>query len=454
MYTYGTKPPQPRPADFPYHAGQSFRIRRHLAPPPFGYKYKVAKGLRQITNYWLEPLKSQQLTPLERCLRHPPQERPPDEYEEDEDGNNNGVKDGKKDVEEKDDAEDNKNDVKDGKNDYDASFYLNDMDKVYTLHIVDEIVARAGHGAQILRCRIDGFGSDGNGSDEPKYVAKIYDAAYYKVFDGNDDDDDCFDGDVSFEADREYSTEVAAYEQLYREDANGRYTPAYYASWTFDMPVPQVEGCDRPATRPVRLIVMEYLAGTDMYKLMVKGAVDTIPVPRRLELMAEMMECQCQIEFLGVTHVDLEPRNVLVLESALNQDIVTDPNDVAVFIIDFGRSYVLDSYWMKDLSWRPRLPKVRNPILRYWNHTLQEFGPWIPYIYHMRWPAFNGWLQHRWADSAEKYAVPTPFEREHYGLDDETEYIPPESISLPETRIPGKIVRSLDPDFMKRFAYN
>ncbi|CAK7224232.1 hypothetical protein SEUCBS140593_005505 [Sporothrix eucalyptigena] len=401
MYEYQSKQDPPLPADFPYRTGRSFSIRRHRAPPPFGNRYAFANGMRQHTDFWKEPLR--RLSKLERCLRHPPQERPPGENGDEED---------------------------DG----------HDYYKVYTLHITEEIVARDGHGAQILRCRIEG-----QGDDKDKYVAKIYDGVYY-------DDDNWWFGDMSIDADSDYSVEVAAYEHLHGEGASGRYTPTYHGSYTFDLPVPQGESGEsgRPATRPVRLIIIEYVAGTSMFALLKKGVVDTIPVPRRLELMAEAMESRCQLEFLGLVHSDFEPRNVLVLDAALRKD---DEGGQCVVIIDFGRSYVVGSHWLLPKYVRPRQPKPYSPMYRFWGSPLESFAAWFPHVYHRRWPAYNGWLKFRWgstADDEDKYSVPRAVIRECYGLDDETEYIPPESIPMVEDPIPGGIVRSLDPDYEKK----
>ncbi|ERS97454.1 uncharacterized protein SPSK_03416 [Sporothrix schenckii 1099-18] len=409
MYEYQSKQDPPRPVDFPYQVGRSFSIRRHRAPPPFGQRYRISPGLRKHTHFGRDPALSK-LSNLERCLRHPPQERPPDE---DEDGEEDDGKDGNE----------------------------PDYDKVYTLQITEEIVARVGHGAQILRCRVDG-----EGDNKDNYVAKIYDGAYFN-------EDDGWFGDVSFDADHEYSVEVAAYEHLNGEGADGRYTPCYYGSYTFELPVPKDESghADRPPTRPVRLIIIEYIAGTSMFALLKRGVVDTIPVPRRLELMADAMESRCQLDFLGLAHNDFEPRNVLVLDAALRED---DEAGQCVVIVDLGRSYIVDSYWLSPKYVRPRQPKPISPMYVFWGSPLNSFAAWIPHVYHRRWPAFNGWLKHRWgstADDEDKYYVPRgAVHRETRRYDDETEYIPPESIPLVEDPIPGKIVRSLDPDYEKK----
>ncbi|CAK7226507.1 hypothetical protein SCUCBS95973_006223 [Sporothrix curviconia] len=391
MYEYCTEEEPPRPADFPYHLGQTFSIRRHRAPPPFAPKYRYPPGMRRLDDCWKGP--SEELSHFEQVLQNPPQERPPGADEED----------------------------KDAGLDKDPS--PPDLDTVYTLHVVEEIVARAGHGAQVLRCRIDGFdGNEGDPCMDTKYVAKI-----------------------TMQLITAPANSLAIF-----QGANGRYTPAYYGSWTFDLPVPQDGSADRPATRPVRLILIEYIAGKSMYALLKEGVVDKMPIPRRLELMAEAMESLCQLEFLGIEHTDFESRNVLVLDSALNQptNTGTDDHSQSVVIIDFNRSYVYVSHWMADRHREPRQEMVCSPMDRFWGDTLElQFAAWIPHIYHMRVPAFNGWLQHRWGNMADHYDVPSPEERRLIGLDEATEYIPPESISLPEPRIPGKVLRSLDPNY-------
>ncbi|KJR87130.1 uncharacterized protein SPSK_01703 [Sporothrix schenckii 1099-18] len=471
LYEYHKRQDRPRPGHFPYYVGRTFTIRRHWAPPPFKNKYAFANGMRQHHDYSRGPLG---LTKLERCLRHPPQEWPLDEEGEaeeggDEDGNNAGQDEGQ-----------------DGGQDADAVF---DRDGVYTLEIVEEIVARDGHGAQILRCRVESVHSSDKPAPESHFVAKIYDAAYYR------DDSDWF-GDLSFDADGDYASEVHAYEHLCTVGANGRYTPRYYGSWTFDLPVPPKEedvssgldsgpmplpgffpgyvrgmvldsGSDsdrpRPATRSVRLIIIEYLAGSSMYAMLVKGVVDAMPIPRRLEVMAKTMESLCQVEFLGIEHKDFEPRNGVLLDAAPKTNgpstppappnTITDEdndNDVRnIVIIDFNHSYVVNSRWLADRWRRDRQNEVRCPMHRFWRRSQEQFAAWIPHVYHMRLPVFNGWLKHRWASQVDRYYTPSPRERYYSGLDDATEYIPPESITLPETRIPGRILHSFDPDYGK-----
>ncbi|KIH94763.1 hypothetical protein SPBR_03724 [Sporothrix brasiliensis 5110] len=435
LYEYHKWQDWPRPGHFPYYVGRTFTIRRHRAPPPFKNKYAFTNGMRQHHDYSRGPLG---LTKLERCLRHPPQEWPLDEEGDaeeggDEDGNNAGQDEGQ-----------------DGGQDADAVF---DRDGVYTLEIVEEIVARDGHGAQILRCRVESVHSSDKPAPESHFVAKIYDAAYYR------DDADWF-GDLSFDADGDYASEGHAYEHLCTVGANGRYTPRYYGSWTFDLPVPPKEedtasGLDSgpmplpgfvpgytliapPRTRPVRLIIIEYLAGSSMYAMLVKGVVDAMPIPRRLEVMAKTMESLCQLEFLGIEHKDFEPRNVVLLDAAPKTNGPSTPPAPPNTIT----TKTTTTTWRRD-----RQNEVRCPMHRFWRRSQEQFAAWIPHVYHMRLPAFNGWLKHRWASHVDRYYTPSPKERYYSGLDDATEYIPPESITLPETRIPGRILHSFDPDY-------
>lgn len=381
-------PPDPRlPRQFPYRIGQTLTIRRHVPPPPFGKKYQETLT-RLLTERWKQPFRTD--THTDWCLRFPPQEStelPPHQ---------------------------------------DTS--------THTLHVVGEIVARPGHRAQLLRCRFDDDPVEGGGL----YVAKIFDAAYYSPTH--------YDGDVTYTADRDYSCEAAAYECLCEAGVNGRYTPKYYGSWTFDMPVPPA------TTRAVRVILMEYIPGTSMYTHLITERVDAIPIPHRLDLMAETMESICQIQFHGITHMDFEPRNVVVLDAKLDppkqngakpkeEAVAVDQpgaaNEVgkavrpsAAYIIDFNESYVITSpYYRKQVNALETLPM--SPADYFWNNPLDNFGCWVPHVYQMRWPAFNGWLKSRWG-TIEGYRTPPKWEQEMKRLNTKVEYIPPESIPWPE----------------------
>jgi hypothetical protein len=112
--------------------------------------------------------------------------------------------------------------------------------------IVEELALPDGRGAQIVRVN--------NG-----LVAKIYDALYYPSY----REDTPTRADVGEWAERHYSGEAAAYEEL-----DGRFggtiIPKYHGSWAFDVAVDTASGI---IERPIRLILMEFIEGITMLKL-------------------------------------------------------------------------------------------------------------------------------------------------------------------------------------------
>ncbi|OAA62532.1 Protein kinase-like domain protein [Niveomyces insectorum RCEF 264] len=389
-------PAEPCTPAFPYRAGCSLAIRRHVPPPPFGRGYVRGDHHRPRADRGSRP----DATQTEWCLAFPPQDNPLSPPHPD------------------------------------AS--------VRTLHIVDQIACRDkigsddGHGAQVVRCR---WGDNDDNNDDGKpggpttyYVAKIYDALYYRLHEWDGDT-----SDVTYTADRDYAVEAAAYERLCGAGVNGRYSPVYYGSWTFDVPVPAVSASRKPpksaqhpqrpslAHRPVRMILMEWIPGVSMQSYLDTNKIDELSPTRRLDILAKAMEATSYLEFHGVMHSDFAPRNVLVKDTAgadAGAATNTDTKVPDVYIIDFNASYVLDSPFYRDQRKQAgTLPM--NPMHLFWNNTLQDFGRWVPLTYHRQRPVFNGWLHKKWS-RAKGFLVANAAMREYYKLDSEFTYIPPE----------------------------
>lgn len=191
-----THPPPP----LPYVKGRHFIVRSHNPLPPERHKSRCCalKGEARV-----ERLK---VSPLERCLRHPP---PEGSY-----------------------------------NDFDVEF-----------EIVDELRAGLYHRTQILTVKIlqsllellEKFGSI------TTVVAKFYDPLYYDHEEG--------DGDPFHCVNHHYTHEVASYHRLV--ELQGTIVPIFYGSYSLEIPV------DRPSatTRSVRLILMERINGPSMREL-------------------------------------------------------------------------------------------------------------------------------------------------------------------------------------------
>ncbi|KAL2885059.1 Protein kinase-like domain protein [Ceratocystis lukuohia] len=134
---------------------------------------------------------------------------------------------------------------------------------IHHLHVLEEVACRDGRGAQVLRCSLD------DSSDDTTYIAKIYDPLYYSYVDSYDD--------PTWRADRDYSSEAAAYEELKRVGVDGSLAPKYYGSWTFDM-IPDS-------------VTMQFI---------VEGGFRGSMSPQhRLDILAKAFEVNSKIDFHG-----------------------------------------------------------------------------------------------------------------------------------------------------------
>ncbi|KAI9163416.1 major facilitator superfamily domain-containing protein [Paramyrothecium foliicola] len=108
---------------------------------------------------------------------------------------------------------------------------------------------------------------------------------------------------------QDYSWEAAAYQDLGSSGLNGRFTPKYYGSYSFNVPVPSTSFVERT----VCCILMQKLNGYTMHSLMVKDLTYRIPSKDRLEILGQIMEIKERLEFGGVLHDDVAPRNVVLV---------------------------------------------------------------------------------------------------------------------------------------------
>lgn len=242
----------------------------------------------------------------------------------------------------------------------------------HDLHILDQIACGDKRGSQVVRCRLD--------QEDQVYVAKIYDPLYYSYT-------NCGTPvDVTWLADLDYCREAAAYEDLKEAAVDGLLVPEYHGSWTFDMALLDSK------TRPVRMILIGWIQGIDMFEIIKKEQVTRIPPQRRLDILARAMEAQAKIAFHGVKQADFSPRNIMIVgpfETQMPQ----------VFIIDMNRS-ILTS---RPNSKYPRYDTSRpiSPHILHWGGCDNEFLSWVPEPHRSRRKAFNGWLKTTWENSDE-----------------------------------------------------
>ncbi|KAL2887649.1 Protein kinase-like domain protein [Ceratocystis lukuohia] len=271
---------------------------------------------------------------------------------------------------------------------------------IHHLLVLEEVACRDGRGAQVLRCSLD------DSSDDTTYIAKIYDPLYYTYVDSYDD--------PTWRADRDYSSEAAAYEELKKAGVDGSLTPKYYGSWTFDMVHPETP----QATRSVRMILMEWIPDSVTMHYIVEGGFRGRMSPQhRLDILAKALEVNSKIEFYGVRHLDFAPRNVLLV----GPDVFSCMPRVILF--DFNRSSVFSQPGCIGLPYESKLPI--SPQHLFWGSCPDEFERWTPYPHSVCGPVFFGWLKSCWENSTEFDGPPESLQILNSLYDDTPEYAPP-----------------------------
>lgn len=327
-----TAPEEPLRPENPYKKGRVLEIRKHKPCPPFGADYPHYEGVRECAPE--RELRGKTL--VELCLDRPPigGETVADEQPQ-------------------------------------------------TLEIADEIRVKEDGGAQIVVCRFSG--------EQQEVVAKIYDPLYYGFADRMWSDQP---RDVTYEADKDYSREVAAFSEL-DEKLGGKDIPKYHGSWTLQMPLDLPDG---QKTRDVRLVLMEHIKGTVMTDL----KPEAFPEDTRLDLVARMIEVVPRIHHAGVRHGDISQRNVMVCLA--KPDVVE-----RVAMIDFNFAVVsrLDNLGeLSDSESDETSNKPPNPIDRWWGGALYSVaGEWLPESWESRLRPLQEWLYGRYGKS-EEYAPP------------------------------------------------
>lgn len=328
-----TAPPEPLRPENPYSKGQSIEIRKHTACHPFGEDYPYYEGVR-------EPASERELrgkTLVELCLDRPP---------------------------------------------FEGQAAADDESR--TLEIVEEIRRKDDGGAQVVLCRFS--------DDEKQLVAKIYDPLYYGFADRMWSDRP---RDVTYEADKDYSREVAAYSEL-DEQLGGTDIPKYHGSWTFQL---HLDVPDGRKIRDVRLILMEHIEGRPMTDLKPEAFSESVG----LDLVRRMVEAEVRVQFAGVRHGDVSQRNVMVCLAG------TDKIG-RIALIDFNFAVVtrLENFEQQfdDLNRRPKTKRPPNPIDMWWGGALYGVaGEWFPKSWEFRMRACQEWLYENYGKS-EEYEPP------------------------------------------------
>lgn len=211
--------------------------------------------------------------------------------------------------------------------------------------IIEEVAVRDGRDAQVVLI------SSG-------LVAKIYDPLYYPSY----HQDTPIRVDVVELAERQYSREAAAYEEL-DDRFGGTIIPKYHGSWTFDIAVDTPSGIRK---RPVRLVLIEFIEGLTMFQL----KPDQLSEEERSNIMVKVIEAEVAVAHHGVVQADFAPRNFLC-----SGNVLKSPN-LRVVLFDFDRSTILRLGGLR----RPDPEKLPiSPIVRNWGGAHEFSVDWLPH---------------------------------------------------------------------------
>ncbi|KAK4175902.1 hypothetical protein QBC36DRAFT_330372 [Triangularia setosa] len=203
--------------------------------------------------------------------------------------------------------------------------------------LVIESVIRGGDkaGAQVVTCHWD------NDPIKAKYLAKIYDPLYY---DFANTEHPSMPTDVVWDAERDYSIEAAAYEELTAYETKWAATtprdesknirgcyPAYFGSFALKL---KVAIGAITYTRTVPLVLTEYLHGPSMEQIIAAQPVknpngSALTDDVRIHVFARAAASHLKLAMAGVIQADFAPRNIFLLgnlQSPTLRAVITDFN--------------------------------------------------------------------------------------------------------------------------------
>jgi serine/threonine protein kinase len=258
-----------------------------------------------------------------------------------------------------------------------------------TLSVTHEVAVADGRGAQLVFCTITPKVPPGQAPAAPaplQAVAKIYDSLYYPCPNKDVPSVPC---DVTWLADQDYSREAAAYEHLQAVGQTGSFAPNYFGSWTFTARIRI--GNKAPQSRPVRLILVEYVRGPSIRELC---SATTFGEAYRLEVLARVLDGDAKLRLKGINQRDLAARNVLLkfppgLQPAAQQNTVP-----RLVLIDYNISIVY-AKTRRKIGPCDGMTLPPNPMQLHWNNPLQEFRGWIPAAWEANPRLRQEWLSKR-----------------------------------------------------------
>jgi hypothetical protein len=225
--------------------------------------------------------------------------------------------------------------------------------------------------------------------------------------------------DVTAEADKDYAAEAAAYKQLTITSAGraGQVTPAYYGSWTFNLPISS-GGVQQ--MRPVCLVLIEHLQGSNLKGLQIQNSAHIrasrdafhLPEEYRLEVLAHAMDAYVRILHCGVDQNDFADRNVLICPK--DTSITTDTTNSGiprVVLVDYNTA-IVSSCTLDGRRAEESLALPVNPMQWFWKQAIGgDFLGWVPPEWEAVRKPMQEWLVQRFG-SEEQRALYEPVTEE------------------------------------------
>lgn len=351
-------PNDPDKPPSPYSTGFTTKVYRHAPPPPFGIHHYEADPRPQLSSEYMKKVPQSELV-----VDNPPLETPPSQAE------------------------------------------------TAQLTIDAPIAVGSNRGAQVVTCSITPHGE--NACQPFQAVAKIYDALYYEFSESIGYQP----RDVVSQADQDYSREAAAYEYLQETGQTGSFAPDYYGSWTFTLPI---SSRGKAQTRPVRLILIEYLDGESIRNSIIHSKLwcsgeDAFHYPEeyRLEVLALAMDGYVRQRHSGIDQRDFAARNLMLISkepSTESDQVVAGLTLPRIVLFDYNMAIV---YTQTKRGGHPHMdwPRPCNPMLHFWREAMDEFGGWVPHEWHYNPKFKQEWLKARFG-TQETQKLYAPVEEE------------------------------------------
>ena len=264
--------------------------------------------------------------------------------------------------------------------------------RTHTLLMTHELAVVDGRDAQLALCTITPKGPTAPAPFQA--VAKIYDSLYYSFRHKDVPSVPC---DVTWLADQDYSREAAAYEHLQTVGQAGSFAPRYFGSWTCSIRIGNTT-----RSRPVRLILIEYIQGPSIRELC---SATRFGEAYRLEVLARVLDGDAKLRLSGINQRDLAARNVL-LERPSGLQAAAQPDTIPrLVLIDYNISIVY-ARTKRKIGPYTSMTLPPNPMLIHWDNPLQEFRGWIPAEWEATPRLRQEWLRNRFggADAMASYA--------------------------------------------------